>query len=118
MNSNELTAKLYELAEKELKEFEDSLDTAEKAKEAAYELSIKRDILSYIEFDLPDEITDPDMQAAMEYLIDTGAPISVYYEQWFKNEYDNRMEAISMTAFDVYSIHKKSVMNELEHGSY
>ena len=118
MNSNELTAKLYELAEKELKEFEDSLDTAEKAKEAAYELSIKRDILSYIEFDLPDEITDPDMQAAMEYLIDTGAPISVYYDQWFKNEYDNRMEAISMTAFDVYSIHKKSVMNELEHGSY
>ena len=48
MGSSNLTSKLYEMAEKELTEFENSLDTVKKAIDAAYELSVKRDILSYI----------------------------------------------------------------------
>lgn len=117
MDKVNLTSKLYEAAANELKSFENSLDTAEKAKEAAYELSVKRDILSYIENNLPDEITDPDMQASIESLIETGAPLSVYYDEWLHNEYDNRMEAICMTADDVYSIQQKKLL-DLDHNSY
>ncbi len=46
-----LSEQLYELAEIELADYENNLDTAEKAKAAAYELSVKKDILSYIEYD-------------------------------------------------------------------
>ncbi len=46
-----LSEQLYELAERELADYENNLDTAEKAKAAAYELSVKRNILSYIEYD-------------------------------------------------------------------
>lgn len=115
MDKVNLTSKLYEAAANELKSFENSLDTAEKAKEAAYELSVKRDILSYIENNLPDEITDPDMQASIESLIETGAPLSVYYDEWLHNEYDNRMEAICMTADDVHSLleARNKVKNEV-----
>ena len=45
-----LSEQLYELAERELADYENNLDTAEKAKAAAYELSVKRNILSYIEY--------------------------------------------------------------------
>lgn len=117
MSSSNLTSKLYEMAEKELTEFENSLDTVKKAIDAAYELSVKRDILSYIENDLPDEITDPDMQTAIENLIETGSPLAIYYDEWLHNEYDNRMEAISMTADDVYSIQQKKLL-DLDHNSY
>ena len=117
MGSSNLTSKLYEMAEKELTEFENSLDTVKKAIDAAYELSVKRDILSYIENDLPDEITDPDMQTAIENLIETGSPLAIYYDEWLHNEYDNRMEAISMTADDVYSIQQKKLL-DLDHNSY
>lgn len=118
MNNNELVEKLYAMASKELKRFEDSLDTAEKAKAAAYELSVKRDILSYIENDLSNDITKPNIKTTVENLINSGAPLSVYYSEWQKNEYDNRMEAIRMTADDVYSFQKNAVVNELEKGSY
>ncbi len=47
-----LSEQLYELAERKLANYENNLDTAEKAKTAAYELSVKRDILSYIKYDL------------------------------------------------------------------
>ena len=117
MSSSNLTSKLYEMAEKELTEFENSLDTVKKAIDAAYELSVKRDILSYIENDLPDEITDPDKQTAIENLIETGSPLAIYYDEWLHNEYDNRMEAISMTADDVYSIQQKKLL-DLDHNSY
>lgn len=117
MNSNNLTAKLYEMAEKELAEFENSLDTVKKAIDAAYELSVKRDIMSYIENDLPKEITDPDMQIAIENLIETGSPLSIYYDEWLHNEYDNRMEAIKMTADDVHTIQQKKLL-DLDHNSY
>lgn len=115
MGSSNLTSKLYEMAEKELTEFENSLDTVKKAIDAAYELSVKRDILSYIENDLPDEITDPDMQTAIENLIETGSPLAIYYDEWLHNEYDNRMEAISMTADDVHSLleARNKVKNEV-----
>lgn len=105
------------MAETELKKFESSLDTVQKAIDAAYELSVKRDILSYIENDLPDEITDPDMKASIESLIETGSPLAVYYDEWLHNEYDNRMEAICMTADNVYSIQQKKLL-DLEHNSY
>ena len=93
---------LYNIAKQELEEYENSLDTAEKAKAAAYELTVKRDILSYIEYDLSADIADPDVQDAVENLIKTGSPLSVYYSEWLKNEYDSRMEAVRMTAADVY----------------
>ena len=118
MNNNELIEKLYAMASKELKRFEDSLDTAEKAKAAAYELSVKRDILSYIEYDLSNDITKPDVMISVENLINSGAPLSVFYDEWLDNEYDNRMEAIRMTAEDIYSFQKNAVINELENGSY
>lgn len=97
-----LSERLYNIAKQELEEYENSLDTAEKAKAAAYELTVKRDILSYIEYDLSADIADPDVQAAVENLIKTGSPLSVYYSEWLKNEYDSRMEAVRMTAADVY----------------
>lgn len=89
-----LSERLYNIASQELEEYENSLDTAEKAKAAAYELTVKRDILAYIEFDLSSDIADPDVQSAIENLIKTGSPLSVYYNEWLKNEYDNRMEAV------------------------
>lgn len=97
-----LSERLYNIAKQELEEYESSLDTAEKAKAAAYELTVKRDILAYIEYDLSSDITDPDVQSAIESLIKTGSPLSVYYNEWLKNEYDNRMEAVRMTAADVH----------------
>ena len=97
-----LSERLYNIASQELEEYENSLDTAEKAKAAAYELTVKRDILAYIEFDLSSDIADPDVQSAIESLIKTGSPLSVYYNEWLKNEYDNRMEAVRMTAADVH----------------
>lgn len=97
-----LSERLYNIASQELEEYENSLDTAEKAKAAAYELTVKRDILAYIEFDLSSDIDDPDVQSAIENLIKTGSPLSVYYNEWLKNEYDNRMEAVRMTAADVH----------------
>lgn len=97
-----LSEKLYKIAKQELEEYENSLDTAEKAKAAAYELTVKRDILSYIQYDLSADIADPDVQAAVENLIKTGSPLSVYYSEWLKNEYDSRMEAVRMTAADVH----------------
>lgn len=97
-----LSERLYNIASQELEEYENSLDTAEKAKAAAYELTVKRDILAYIEFDLSSDIADPDVQSAIENLIKTGSPLSVYYNEWLKNEYDNRMEAVRMTAADVH----------------
>ena len=95
-----LSKQLYELAKRELADYENSLDTAEKAKAAAYELSVKRDILSYIEYDLAEDITDPDVETACRRLISTGYPLDTFYQDWLKNEYDNRMEAIRMTAAD------------------
>lgn len=97
-----LSERLYNIAKQELEEYENSLDTAEKAKAAAYELTVKRDILSYIQYDLSADIADPDVQAAVENLIKTGSPLSVYYSEWLKNEYDSRMEAVRMTAADVH----------------
>lgn len=97
-----LSERLYNIASQELEEYESSLDTAEKAKAAAYELTVKRDILAYIEYDLSSDIADPDVQSAIESLIKTGSPLSVYYNEWLKNEYDNRMEAVRMTAADVH----------------
>lgn len=97
-----LSERLYNIAKQELEEYESSLDTAEKAKAAAYELTVKRDILAYIEYDLSSDIADPDVQSAIESLIKTGSPLSVYYNEWLKNEYDNRMEAVRMTAADVH----------------
>ena len=91
---------LYELAQKELEDFENSLDTAEKAKAAAYELSVKRDILSYIHSDLSNDISDSDTEDACRHLISSGYPLDTFYQDWLKNEYDNRMEAIKMTAAD------------------
>lgn len=91
---------LYELAQKELENFENSLDTAEKAKAAAYELSVKRDILSYIHSDLSNDISDSDTEDACRRLISSGYPLDTFYQDWLKNEYDNRMEAIKMTAAD------------------
>lgn len=91
---------LYELAQKELEDFENSLDTAEKAKTAAYELSVKRDILSYIHSDLSNDISDSDTEDACRRLISSGYPLDTFYQDWLKNEYDNRMEAIKMTAAD------------------
>ena len=91
---------LYELAQKELEDFENSLDTAEKAKAAAYELSVKRDILSYIHSDLSNDISDSDTEDACRRLISSGYPLDKFYQDWLKNEYDNRMEAIKMTAAD------------------
>ena len=91
---------LYELAQKELEDFENSLDTAEKAKAAAYELSVKRDILSYIHSDLSNDISDSDTEDACRRLISSGYPLDTFYQDWLKNEYDNRMEAIKMTAAD------------------
>lgn len=97
-----LSEQLIELAERELADYENSLDTAEKAKAAAYELSVKRDILSYIEYDLAEDITDPDVETACRQLISTGYPLDTFYQDWLKNEYDNRMEAIRMTAADTF----------------
>lgn len=97
-----LSKQLHELAERELADYENSLDTAEKAKAAAYELSVKRDILSYIEYDLAEDITDPDVETACRQLISTGYPLDTFYQDWLKNEYDNRMEAIRMTAADTF----------------
>lgn len=97
-----LSEQLYELAERELANYESSLDTAEKAKAAAYELSVKRDILSYIEYDLAEDITDPDVEDACRRLISSGYPLDTFYQDWLKNEYDNRMEAIRMTAADTF----------------
>ena len=91
---------LYELAQKELEDFENSLDTAEKAKAAAYELSVKRDILSYIHSDLSNDISDSDTEDACRRLISSGYPLDTFYQDWLKNEYDNRTEAIKMTAAD------------------
>ncbi len=105
-----LSEQLLKIAKKELEEYENSLDTAEKAKAAAYELTVKRDILSYIEYDLSNDIADLDVQAAVENLIKSGAPLSVYYDEWLKNEYDSRMEAVRMTAADVHKI-------EIQHNS-
>lgn len=97
-----LSEQLLELAERELADYENSLDTAEKAKAAAYELSVKRDILSYIEYDLTEDITDPDVETACRRLISSGYPLDSFYQDWLKNEYDNRMEAIRMTAADTF----------------
>ena len=105
-----LSEQLLKIAKKELEEYENSLDTAEKAKAAAYELTVKRDILSYIEYDLSNDIADLDVQTAVENLIKSGAPLSVYYDEWLKNEYDSRMEAVRMTAADVHKI-------EIQHNS-
>ena len=97
-----LSKQLYELAKRELADYENNLDTAEKAKAAAYELSVKRDILSYIEYDLAEDITDPDVEDACRRLISSGYPLDSFYQDWLKNEYDNRMEAIRMTAADTF----------------
>ena len=97
-----LSEQLIKLAERELADYENSLDTAEKAKAAAYELSVKRDILSYIEYDLAEDITDPDVETACRRLISSGYPLDSFYQDWLKNEYDNRMEAIRMTAADTF----------------
>lgn len=97
-----ISKQLHELAKRELADYENSLDTAEKAKAAAYELSVKRDILSYIEYDLAEDITDPDVEAACRRLISSGYPLDTFYRDWLKNEYDNRMEAIRMTAADTF----------------
>ena len=97
-----LSKQLHELAKRELADYENSLDTAEKAKAAAYELSVKRDILSYIEYDLAEDITDPDVETACRRLISSGYPLDSFYQDWLKNEYDNRMEAIRMTAADTF----------------
>ena len=97
-----LSKQLYELAKRELADYENSLDTADKAKAAAYELSVKRDILSYIEYDLATDITDSDVENACRQLISTGYPLDSFYQDWLKNEYDNRMEAIKMTAADTF----------------
>ncbi len=97
-----LSEQLYKLAKRELADYENSLDTAEKAKAAAYELSVKRDILSYIEYDLAEDITDPDVDTACRRLISTGYPLDSFYQDWLKNEYDNRMKAIKMTAADTF----------------
>lgn len=97
-----LSEQLIELAERELADYENSLDTAEKAKAAAYELTVKRDILSYIEYDLAEDITDPDVEEACRRLISSGYPLDSFYQDWLKNEYDNRMEAIRMTAADTF----------------
>lgn len=75
-----LSKQLYELAKRELADYENSLDTAEKAKAAAYELSVKRDILSYIEYDLAEDITDPDVETACRRLISTGYPLDTFYQ--------------------------------------
>lgn len=95
-----IAEQLYELAKKELEDFENSLDTIEKAKAAAYELSVKRDILSYIQSDLSNDITDSDTEEACRRLISSGYPLDTFYQDWLKNEYDNRMEAVKMTAAD------------------
>ncbi len=97
-----LSKQLHELAKRELADYENSLDTAEKAKAAAYELSVKRDILSYIEYDLAEDISDPDVEDACRRLISSGYPLDTFYRDWLKNEYDNRMEAIRMTAVDTF----------------
>ena len=97
-----LSEQLIELAKRELADYENSLDTAEKAKAAAYELTVKRDILSYIEYDLAEDITDPDVETACRRLISSGYPLDSFYQDWLKNEYDNRMEAIRMTAADTF----------------
>ncbi len=97
-----LSKQLYELAKRELADYENSLETAEKAKAAAYELTVKRDILSYIEYDLAEDITDLDVETACRRLISTGYPLDTFYQDWLKNEYDNRMEAIRMTAADTF----------------
>lgn len=97
-----VSKQLHEIAKRELADYENSLDTAEKAKAAAYELSVKRDILSYIEYDLAEDITDPDVETACRQLISTGYPLDTFYQGWLKNEYDNRMEAIRMTAADTF----------------
>lgn len=97
-----LSEQLYEIAERELADYENSLDTVEKAKAAAYELSFKRDILSYIENELAEDITDPDVEDSCRRLISSGYPLDTFYRDWLKNEYDNRMEAIRMTAADTF----------------
>ena len=103
MGNKDLYEKLYNAAVKELAEFENSLDTVEKALNAAYELSVKRDILSYIENELND-ITSAKTEAAVNTLIDSGSPLSAIYDEWLGNEYDNRMEAIKMTTDDIIDI--------------
>ena len=108
-----LSQQLYELAKRELADYENSLDTAEKAKAAAYELSVKRDILSYIEYDLSEDVTDSDVENACRRLISSGYPLDTFYRDWLKNEYDNRMEAIKMTAADTFRKENK-IMSELK----
>ena len=115
-----VSKQLHELAKRELADYENSLDTAEKAKAAAYELSVKRDILSYIEYDLTEDITDPDVETACRRLISSGYPLDTFYQDWLKNEYDNRMEAIRMTAADTFrkEIPKKDYKLEADTKDY
>jgi len=102
-----LSEQLYELTKRELADYESSLDTAEKAKNSAYELVAKRDIFSYIENNLADDISDSDVEEACKRLISSGYPLDTIYQEWLKNEYDNRMEAVGMTFNDV--VHNNSL---------
>lgn len=79
MNSNEMTTELYEIATEELKQFEDRLDTAEKAKVAAYELSVKRDILMAIE-----SVKD---ESIINELKKYQYPLDAIYCEWLHNDY-------------------------------
>lgn len=124
MNNKVLCEKLYDVAIKELSDFEKSLDTVEKALGAAYELSVKRDIMSYIENEI-NEITSDNMEKAITEMINSGSPLSLIYDEWLGNEYDNRMEAIRMTADDVIDITAEKINSiqrnfaaGLEQGSY
>lgn len=95
-----ITEQLCELARKELEEFENSLDTVEKVKAAANELTVKRDILSYIQNELSNDITDKDTEDACKRLISSGYPLDTFYQDWLKNEYDNRMEVVKISTFN------------------
>jgi len=96
---NKLCEQLYDVALKELTEFEKSLDTVEKALNAANELAVKRDIFFYIENEL-NKIIDVETEVTIKKYIDSGCPLDLIYDKWFSNEYDNRMEAIRMTVGD------------------
>lgn len=123
-NNKNLSEKLYDVALKELTDFENSLDTVKKALDAAYEVSVKRDILSYIENEF-NEISDTETEIAVKKLVDSGCPLATIYDEWLGNEYDNRMEAIKMTVDDeVEHINadkareNRRIASELMEGSY
>lgn len=123
-NNKNLSEKLYDVALKELTDFENSLDTVKKALDAAYEVSVKRDILSYIENEF-NEISDTETEIAVKKLVDSGCPLATIYDEWLGNEYENRMETIKMTVDDeVEHINadkareNRRIASELMEGSY